>query len=535
MGTEDLAFARKASGLVRGLSTFDAFGMGLLLINCIYPIWYAIEVGLGLYPRANLLIALLISLVLGGISGVIVWGVLGGSMPRSGGEYVYNSRILHPVVAMGASFAAVVALMYWNIFIATMVADPTLAMIGQYLGWDGLASFVTSKGGMFTVATLATITSVLIIAFGVKFYTRFQKPIVVITFGGPLVLSLIILFTSKSTFIEHWNAAAQKYGSLTYNGFTEAVGTAAGTSMPTTWNWSDTFGGMVALMVIFIYLYTVSYVGGEVKRPEKSILKANFLIIIVPTIVAALAFIGLYKMVDFGFLSAVGYNNLNGPVEGYNLPWPSTFMTLVFIASGNNWFVGLLAALSFGLANWMLIGIDIMLMQRAMFAWGMDRRGPKWFTDISGRWASPIKMYVLLAAIMIVAIAWYVFSGGSSLAGLIGAGLQLISVFLITGISALIFAYRRKVRTIWDASPYSQWRVGPVSVLSIAAVFYLGYLAVAFYFAFLDPQTRDVTGKNVIFFAVVWALGIAWYYAWRYVSSRAGVDSSVTYGELPPE
>ena len=33
-----------------------------------------------------------------------------------------------------------------------------------------------------------------------------------------------------------------------------------------------------------------------------------------------------------------------------------------------------------------------------------------------------------------------------------------------------------------------------------------------------------------------WAAGIAWYYAWKYKSTRAGVDvAHMTYGELPPE
>jgi basic amino acid/polyamine antiporter, APA family len=351
----------------------------------------------------------------------------------------------------------------------------------------------------------------------------------------PIILGVILLFTSKASFIGNWNALAKQYGSLDYNSFTSAVGKTAGPAMPTTWNWGDTLGGMVALMVLFIYLYTVAYVGGEVKRPEKSILQANFLIIMVPAAIAALCFVGLYKMLDFNFLSAAGYNNLNGPIDGYTMPWPSSFMTLVFVAAGGNRFVGLLAALSFGAANWLLIGIDFILMQRAMFAWGMDRRGPKWFTSINARYASPIGMYMILGTICIACTAWYVYSGGSSLTGLVGAGLQLVSVFLITGISALIFAYRKKVRSIWDSSPFRTWKLAGIPVVSVAAVFYLVYLGMDFYFAFIGPKTKDVTGKNLIFFAVAWAVGIAWYFAWRQRSIAAGIDPSLAYGELPPE
>ena len=94
---EELAFARKASGLVRGLSMTDAFAVGFMNQGLTPSIWFAITFGLGVFLGGNLIIAALISFVLAGIGFPIVWGVLGGSMPRSGGEYVYNSRIVHPL------------------------------------------------------------------------------------------------------------------------------------------------------------------------------------------------------------------------------------------------------------------------------------------------------------------------------------------------------------------------------------------------------------------------------------------------------
>ena len=144
---EELAFARKASGLVRGLSFWDVFGMGLAFITPIYSIWYIIEVGLKLYPGANLLITIVISIFTIGWASPLVWGILGGTMPRSGGEYIYNSRIINPAIAMGASFTQLCAVFYWNLFNASMFAAPSLAILGQYMGWKGLANFATGKAG----------------------------------------------------------------------------------------------------------------------------------------------------------------------------------------------------------------------------------------------------------------------------------------------------------------------------------------------------------------------------------------------------
>ena len=89
---EELAFARKASALVRGLSMTDAFAVGFMNQGITPSIWLIFTLGLGTFLGGNLVLAAVISLIMAGIGFPIVWGVLGGSMPRSGGEYIYNSR-----------------------------------------------------------------------------------------------------------------------------------------------------------------------------------------------------------------------------------------------------------------------------------------------------------------------------------------------------------------------------------------------------------------------------------------------------------
>ena len=50
---EELAFARKASGLVRGLSMTDAFAVGLMNQGLTPSIWFAITFGLGVFLGGN--------------------------------------------------------------------------------------------------------------------------------------------------------------------------------------------------------------------------------------------------------------------------------------------------------------------------------------------------------------------------------------------------------------------------------------------------------------------------------------------------
>jgi amino acid transporter len=100
----DMAFARKASGLVRGLSFIDAFAVGFMNQGMTVSMWVMISLGLSVYTGGNLIIATILSAILCGIGFSLVWGILGGSMPRSGGEYIYNSRILGPLIGFAESF-----------------------------------------------------------------------------------------------------------------------------------------------------------------------------------------------------------------------------------------------------------------------------------------------------------------------------------------------------------------------------------------------------------------------------------------------
>src|SRR5665647_349781 len=117
-----LAFARKASGLVRGLSMVDAFAVGMMNQGITPSIWTMITWGLGTYLSGNLFWASIISLVLVGFGFPLVWGILSGSMPRSGGEYMCNSRIIHPIVGIAESFGLSLIMIFWVYVLAPWIA-----------------------------------------------------------------------------------------------------------------------------------------------------------------------------------------------------------------------------------------------------------------------------------------------------------------------------------------------------------------------------------------------------------------------------
>jgi len=542
---EEKVFARRASGLVRGLSLVDAFGVGFMNQGLTPSMWVMISLGLSVYTGGNLIIATILSAVLCGIGFPLVWGILGGSMPRSGGEYIYNSRIISPLIGIAESFGNAFVWIMWIYILAPWTVDPGLVMLFQFLGMPEVADWLTQPIAFFAIATLVNIAGLLFMVFGIKVFARAQKVIMALGITGCLVILLVLTFTSRDAFVQAWNSLAAQYGSLDYSSFLAAAEGAmqeAGKVLPTTWNWFDTLGVMVAGSWLFAYSYCITFIAGEVKRPDKSIILGNLFAILVPAFFMVWLAIVLYRSVGFQFLSATAFvdENLGTDLAGYALPWSPNFVGLAavvvetFKSQALNTIAMILMAGSFILFNLWWVALSYLAFPRILFAWGMDRMGPRWFTDINPRWASPVKNHILCFVLGEIGILLYVL-WQEQMSGLSVTGLEIVSVFGVTAVAATIFPFVKKVRHIWEASPYNRWRVLGIPAVVIGGIVNLIYLAILFYFFIVMPDLEGLAIGSLIFYAAIWALGIAWYLFWKWRNKEAGIDVGMAYDELPPE
>jgi len=617
-------FARKASGLVRGLSLLDAFGVGFMNQGLTPSMWVMISLGLGVYAGGNLILATIISAVMCGIGFSLVWGILGGSMPRSGGEYIYNSRILHPLVGIAESFGNAFVWIMWIFVLAPWTVDPGLVMMFQFLGRPDIAEWLTQPWALFAFSTLVSLIAMFFLIFGIKVFATAQKVVMVLGILGCLVILLVFTFTSSGGFQAAWdkmaasaepatadfstlaadagidmanaddvlyNLQVQLLGRtpvedvlapdgsvivpagttitdehvaamaafstaegvpiavtvrpLTYEAFRNAVAQvmdkAEGRPLPATWNWVDTLGVMVAGSWLFAYSYCITFIAGEVKRPDKSIIMGNLFAILVPAVFMLWLAIVLYNTVGFQFLSATAYvdNTWGNAFLGLPFSWSPHFVGLAAIVTQHPALIVLMAG-SFVVFSLWWVALSYMAFPRILFAWGMDRVGPRWFTDIHPRWGTPIWTHVLCFALGEIGILLYAF-WQNPMTGLSVTGMEIVSVFGVTAIAAALFPFIRKVRNIWEASPYRNWNILKIPVVTIGAVVNLAYLAILFVFFFLMPYfggagLEELTLGSGALYLVVWAAGILWYYFWKWWNRRqAGIDIGLAYGELPPE
>src|ERR687885_2649041 len=147
-------FVRKATGLVRGWSVWDAFVYSAMSINIVTLGFYAFSFA-PFIPKGSLLWAVVLS---GAylVFQAITYASLIAAMPRAGGDYVWMSRVL----GGGIGFVLAVCgwwfiLWHWVPIYANILNIEVLGPMAAIVGWDGGVTWLGDKPGIF-VASLAT-------------------------------------------------------------------------------------------------------------------------------------------------------------------------------------------------------------------------------------------------------------------------------------------------------------------------------------------------------------------------------------------
>ena len=180
MAAKPEVFVRKASGLVRTAGWWDVLAynvnftsIGLLLV---FLLW----LGAAFYPGVNLAVSAILCTVLI-LPLALTFGYLASAMPRSGGDYVYVSRVLGPALGMMSNFNVT---MWWffyggvpSAFLAIFGLAPFFRTMGIFTGNSGLidvGNWFASPSGMFIFGALLIALLVYIFARGMRPSSAFR-------------------------------------------------------------------------------------------------------------------------------------------------------------------------------------------------------------------------------------------------------------------------------------------------------------------------------------------------------------------------
>lgn len=553
MSEEQKVFKRKATGLVREATLFDTF-----LFNGAAAAFGSMVILFALYitglPGGNVIAALPLLLITFSIG--VVYSFLTATMPRSGGDYVFNSRILHPSLGYAFNFALVflqtlwVGFMLW--FIWQTGFGPAFYLIGYQThnaALQGLGSWVSVPLNSLLLGTILNIFYGFIAISGTKNLLRTVNIVQIVTLSTTAIGVGVFAFTPNSTFVNLFNNFIHSSDSSlasSANPYQAVITTAAtsgfhipslGVSLPLLLPLLPFLAGGV------MWTFYSAYFAGEIKNANS--VKRN-LISILGASVFNLVFMGL---MFFFFLRSVGYNFLTSLASASSTTpavLPSGFtggitwiVTYFFGLAAQNPILGAIIVLgmTFSISSAVMLPVIALQIQRNVFGWSIDRLAPDKFSEVSPKYHTPVFAVIMSVIFYEIALGFEVGlnSINSALVGGMYAMLILgpaLACMLLPGISAIVLPWRRK--DLYNASP-AKIEIKGFPIIVIFGVIEVIWMGILTYEFLAWPVYGLLTYPLFAVLAFIpFVVGFVLYWAIRAYRKRQGIDIDLACQEIPP-
>jgi basic amino acid/polyamine antiporter, APA family len=532
--TETGLFARNATGMVREVSQLSASILNFIPGCPTQALAAGLFFAFAAFPGGNFLLGLLLVAPMV-LSFAYAFGLMSSAMPRSGGDYVIVSRVLHPAVGMISSlftnFANMLSNAFFGIAFATIAVGPGLIIVGLIDGSSTLTRWgttvETSQNWQFILGALMMVLGATMLAGGWTWALRWQNGMFILAMAGLAAAGIIALFTSHSSFISNFNDFARPYthSQDTYHGVI-ATAQKAGVQTDPAFSISNTFPLIGVLAGFGIYSWWTAFIGGEVRQASTTRNARNMALAGIANLVSVAIF-ALIFLHTFGTSFLTAANGGGMPAE---IPSPPFYFFLAAASFGHAWaavFLVLSAAVFWPLIYY----ISLISTTRSVFAWSFDGLLPERATHLNERRAPMVS----LVASLLVSFAFLYWGTHSSsfLQVFVYATLFALIGMMLVGLSALVFPYRRP--EMYRASVTNRTFLG-VPVVSIAGAGAV-VSGVILYYILMHYAAFGVANRQrfILVTAGVVVFGVAYYAIARAVRAREGVDIARTYAEIPPE
>lgn len=530
-------FARDATGLVRELGALDSFVFNFLSMN-LFGVFVLMVFAMALYPSANLSLSTIAALIPALVI-ALTYVLMSIAMPRTGGDYVWVARVIHPVVGFMVNFGLTFVLFT---FIAIDVTVFTQWGVGAYFygifvntGSTGALNIFASlnqQGSwlVFGIAVLLILVVAAAVALGAKTAFKIQRAVWVFVLFAAVVYLGLGLTTGHSTFVSNFN---QNSGT----NVTSVISAARNSGFSDTVVLSGTLLGFVYMFLNFTGFNYSTYLSGEIRNIRRS----QFIGIIASLLVFAVLLILFIRVTEnvFGYDFFHGLTYLFGQIFfGINpqAPYPTTlppaFPEFFVGFFTSNPILIFIITIGFGLSILINAVPYTYVSTRNMFAWSFDRSVPAALSRVDDRFHSPY-VAIIVTAVLSIAITYLsVFTTISVLFTYITFLFALL--YTIVGISAILFPYRRK--DIFESSPkIANKKVGGVPIISILGALSMISALYMGYSLFTPDFSGPFVSENfyvvlIVLIApiIIYALSYAYY-------KRKGINVTLAQKEIPPE
>ena len=587
-------FLRNATGLVKGWSGFDAFAYSFMSVNLVtLGMFYSLAI-FAFVPNGSAVASILVSAVAVTFLAVAYAGLI-AVMPRAGGDYVWQSRVLDgiPGIVSGAVVGGVSGFLVGGATVGGSAGPLVLGIIGLLIGggigylrggiafvlaatgwwfilaqwapiygailkieflqplaalvgWSGGVDFFGSANGSFVTSLIVIAVTTGLVSLGMAGYARVQRWSLYVGLLGLAVMFVLMLAASQTGFQQAFDHASS--GLFGVSNAYQATITAAAKDPAIAYTGGQlnplSFGADTLLLVPFMMFWILypnwgATLYGEVRGASdfRKVLNGMLGGIWV-TVVLAIAFV-LLAARTFGwtFFNATNVTFIDY-LYGYTthapvIPiWGYPPLLVSFLVDNRIFQIGMIVVFGAWFLGWS--GTLFLSSTRMIFAAAFDRVLPEAAARVSDRRHVPwvALLFIMVPSVIVSAIYAY---WPPFVSWTLDASLVIAVTFFGSAVAAMILPWWKP--KIYEGSPIARYKVLGVPLIAVAGAVTVIVLGWTIY-EWLSNSLYGIGVGNkssIIYLGILYGAAVVLYVvAWLYRRSQ-GVKLEAIHAEIPAE
>lgn len=512
-------YVRRSSGLVKEISAWDALIYNVLIMAptavYVYGVW-----ALGIFPGVHLpttvFLAMAISIVIG-----LYYAYMSIIMPRTGGDYIWVSRLIHPSIGFAINFFLFITLLSVAGSYVPWFTQYALSPLFEAYGMSDAVAWVNDPWNMFLIAAIFYVLIALLMSRGVKVTKYAFWAFFLVICAGVIAYAFTFYTMSPSTF-QSSIASAYHFDP------NEIVSKAIANGMPETFVLAATFSGVMYTILNFLGFNNSVYLAGEIKEVRKSQLIAIIGAVLVFGLITYIIYDATYAGMGSNFIASLAYLFVNSP-ENYPLgETPPFFHILARNAVSPTVFTVIVCG--FAAMTLSAILVYIFTTVRLLFAWSFDRIVPQFLSKVDSRYGTPYTALITVTVVAIIAQYLWLFTPLLNYFVFVVLGWGIMT--FVASHAGIILPYKRK-ELLELAPAIVRRKVAGVPVLVILATL-SAILSIWLAWVGTEPAVSGLTPEAVIFLIGIYLVGIIIYVISSLYHRIKGIPLELAFKEFPP-